>query len=139
MFAFLLLCFISMLASIDLGVAMLCALHGLVLVWLHMSLVLLVWMQPLVRCTSVVLVCLIHTFLCSMQCRYACLACFVPPIWLSLLSCIFARLRTCSYMSLCVVHTPIQWNYGHSIQTYSCPPKTPSFCLITCLFALSYA
>jgi len=24
-------------------------------------------------------------------------------------------------MSLCVVHTPIQWNYGHLIQTYIFP------------------
>ena len=37
----------------------------------------------------------------------------------------FACLPTCSCMSLCVVHTPIQWSYGHSIQTYICPPRTP--------------
>ena len=79
------------------------------------------------RYTSVVLVCLIHTFLHSMRCWYACLACFVPPVWLSLLLCIFTRLPTCSCMNLCVVHTPIQWNYEHSIQIYICPLKTPSF------------
>jgi len=28
-------------------------------------------------------------------------------------------------MSLCVVRTPITLNYGHPIQTYICPPKTP--------------
>ena len=31
------------------------------------------------RYTFVVLVCLIHTFLCSVRCWYTCLACFVPP------------------------------------------------------------
>ena len=36
----------------------------------------------------------------------------------------------------CVVHTPISWNYGHPIQIYICPPRTPhSFHLITYLFA----
>ena len=40
----------------------------------------------------------------------------------------------------CVVYTPISWNYGHPIQTYICPPRTPpSFHLITCLFAPSCA
>ena len=91
------------------------------------------------RYTPLVLVCLIHTFLCFVQCWYACLACFVPLVWLSLLFCIFLHLPTCSCRSLCVVLTPIQWNYGQLIQTYICPPQTPSFCLITCLFALSYA
>ena len=86
-----------------------------------------------------VLVCLIHTFLCFMRCWYACLACFVPPVWLSLIFCIFLWLPTCSCKSLYFVLTSIQWNYGHLIQTYICPPRTPSFCLITCLFALSYA
>ena len=52
MFACLLLCFISMLASLDLGFAMLCAPHGLVHVWLHPSLLRFVWM----------LVCLVYTF-----------------------------------------------------------------------------
>ena len=63
-----------------------------------------------VRYTSMVSVCQIHTFLHPMWCWYACLACFVPPIWLSLLLCfLVARLPTCSCMSLCVVHTSIQW------------------------------
>ena len=61
------------------------------------------------------------------RCWYACLACFAPLIWLSLLLCIFARLPTCSCISLCVVHILIQWNYGHSIQTYICPPRSLSF------------
>ena len=52
---------------------------------------------------------------------HACLACFVPPAWLSLLLCIFACLRTCSCTSLCVVHTPISWSYGHPIKTYIFP------------------
>ena len=123
----LLLCFMSMLASLDLGFAMLCAPRGLVLVWLHPSLLRFAWMQPLVRYMSLVLVCLIHTFLLSVRCLYACLDCFVPPVWLSLLHCIFARLPTCSCISLYLIHTPIQWNCGHSIQTYICPPRTPPF------------
>ena len=69
--------------------------------------------------------CLIHTFLLSVQCCYVYLACFVPLVWLSLLICIFTRLPTCSCMSLYVVHTPIQWNYEHSIQTYICLPRAP--------------
>ena len=59
MFACLHLYFISMLASLDLGFAMLCALCGFVLVWLSPSLLGFIWMQPLVRYTSVELVCLI--------------------------------------------------------------------------------
>ena len=35
-------------------------------VWLHLALLRSVWMQPLVRYTFVVLVCLVHTFLHSM-------------------------------------------------------------------------
>ena len=42
--------------------------------------------------TSGVLMSSMHTFLCSVRCWYACLACFAPPIWLSFLLCIFARL-----------------------------------------------
>ena len=62
----------------------------------------------------------------SVRCWYACLACFAPLIWLSLLLCIFARLPTCSCISLCVVHILIQWNYEHLIQTYICPPRSLS-------------
>ena len=135
MVASLLLWFISMFACLDLGLVMLCALHGLVLVglwgyllvWLHLSLLWIVWMLPFVRHTSVVFVCLIHTFLCSAWCLYGWLAFFVPPVWLSVLLCIFVRLPTCSCMSLCVVHSPISWNYGYSIQTYISPSRTPSF------------
>ena len=105
------------------------------LVWLHPSFLGFVWMQPPVRCISMVLVCLMHTFLHFVRCWYACLACFASPVWFSLLLCIFARLPTCSCISLCVIHSPIQWNYGHSIETYICPLRTPPFCLITCLFA----
>ena len=65
-------------------------------------------------------------FLCFMRCCYACLACFVSPVWLSLLRCIFAYLPICSCMSLCVIHAPISWDYRHPIQTYICPPRTPS-------------
>ena len=135
MVASLLLWFISMFACLDLGLVMLCALHGLVLVglwgyllvWLHLSLLWIVWMLPFVRRTFVVFVCLIHTFLCSAWCLYGWLAFFVPPVWLFVLLCIFVRLPTCSCMSLCVIHSPISWNYGYSIQTYISPSRTPSF------------
>ena len=154
-----------MLACLDLGFAMLYALCGLVLVgpwghlfvWLHLSLLWLDWMWLLVRHNSVMLVRLIHTFLCSVRWCYAYLACFVPLVWLSLLLCIFAHLPTYSCMSpclllcilyrftpvfdtrnpksligilfdgTCVIHTPIQWNSGHPIQTYFCPSRTPPF------------
>ena len=45
------------------------------------------------------LVCLVLTFLYSMQCY----ACFVPLVWLSLLLCIFAHLPTYSCMSPCLL------------------------------------
>ena len=56
-YACLLLCFVFMFAYLDLGFAMLFALCGLVLVgfwghllvWLHLSLLWLVWMRLLVR------------------------------------------------------------------------------------------
>ena len=99
-------------AYLDLGFDMLFALHGFMCVGLLAYVVastplVACWMQSLIRYTFVVLVCLRHIFLRSMQCWYACLVCFVPPVWLSLLHCIFARLPTCSCMSLCVIHTPI--------------------------------
>jgi len=123
MFACLLLCYISMFPCLDLGFAMLYALCGLVLVglWGH----LFVWFAPFRACLDVT-TCEIHlrgvgvldhTFLCSIRCCYACLVCFVILVWLCLLFYIFACLPTCSCMSQCVIHTPIQWNYGHSIQT----------------------
>ena len=114
----------SMLATLDLGFAML-----LCPSW---TCAFVVTSIPPRVCLDVT-TCEIHlhgvgvlgTFLCSVRCWFAC---FAPPIWLSLLFCIFAHLPTCSCMSLCVVHTPIQWNYGHSIQTYVCPPpRTPPF------------
>ena len=65
------------------------------------------------------------SLLCAMMLCFPCLLC--AHIWLSLLLCIFTRLPTCSCMSLCVVHTPISWNYGNLIQTYICPSRTTSF------------
>ena len=114
-------------------------LWGHLLVWLHLSLLWFVWMWPLMRYIFVMLVCLIHTFLHFVRCWYACLACFMPSVWLSLLLCVFAHLPTCSYMSVFIVRTPISWSYGHPIQTYICPTRTPPFCMITCLFALRLA
>ena len=69
---------------------------------------------------------------------------FVPPVGFL---CIFTRLLTCPCMSLaclCVVHASTQWSYGHSIQTYICPSRTPPFvhflaylpfCLFACFIA----
>ena len=59
-----------------------------------------------------VLVCLIHTFLYSVRCWYACLSCFVLPVWLSSLLCIFACLPTCSFMSLCSLMLSILQSNG---------------------------
>ena len=144
--ACLLLCFVSMFVYLDLDFAMLCALFGLVffgfwgylLVWLHMSLLWFVWVWPLMRHISVMLVCLIHTFLYSMRCWYVCLAALCHPFSFLCFFYIFAHLPACSCMNLCVVYTIIQWNYGHPIQTYIFPLRTPSICLITWLFALFY-
>ena len=68
-----------------------------------------------------------------------CLPCLLCATRLASFFFFFAHLPTCSCLSLCAVHTPIQWNYGHLTQTYICPPKTPSFCLITYLFGSSCA
>ena len=110
-YACFLLCFISMFACLDLGFAMLFSRCGLahvelwdhLLVWLHSSLLWLVWMWRLVRHISVMLVCLIHTFLHLVRWCYACLACFVTPIWISLLLCIFAHMPTCSCIGPCLL------------------------------------
>ena len=46
---------------------------------------------------------LLDAYLFSALCDVACHACFVPPVWLSLLLCIlFACLLTCSCISLCL-------------------------------------
>ena len=61
-----------------------------------------------------------------------------PPVWLSSLLCIFARLPPYSCMSLCVVYTLIQWNYGHSILGHPLLFNNMFICLFvcfTCLFA----
>ena len=109
-YACLLLCFISMFSYLDLGFAMLFAFFGLVLVslwghllvWLHSSLLWLVWMWTLVRNIFVMLVCLICTFLHYVQWCNACLTCFVPPVSLSLLLYIFACSPTCfMHVSVC--------------------------------------
>ena len=125
MFACLFPCFISMLASLDLGFAMLCTLHGFMLVWLLPSLLGLVWMWPFMRYNP--------------SCWCAWYAPFSAPCDVDMLALLalhhpfgflhffasFTHLPTCSCMSLCFVHTPIQWNHGRSIQTNICPPRTP--------------
>ena len=122
-YACLLLCFMPMFAFLDLGFAMLCALCGLVLVghwghllvWFHSSLLWHVWIWPLMRHISIMFVCLLLTFLYSVR-SYDCLACTRDPE-----SHIGILLH-----GVCVVHTPILWNYGNPIQTYICPLRTPS-------------
>ena len=92
----------------------------------------------------------LHALLCL-----PCLACFMPPVWLSLLLCIFARLPICSCMSPCLLvsssliptiscrFTPIfdtrdpesllgilldGTGVVHTpILTYICPPRIPPF------------
>ena len=83
------------------------------------------WMWPLVQRISMMLVCLIHIFLHSVWWCYACLACFVPPVWLSLLLYIFARLPTNSCMSLfkptfVLLDTPILFD-----NMFVCPHLAP--------------
>ena len=149
-----------------LGFAMLCTLHGLMLVglwghllmWLHLSLLWIVWMLPFMGYTSMVLACLIYTFLCSVRCCYACLACFVPPIWL-----FFASLHACLHVYAWVcVSSILQSNgtmdtqfkptfvlLGHPLlfdNMFVCPCLTlpliacllacfPSICFFACLLA----
>ena len=106
----------------------------------------------------------LDTHLSLLRAMMLCLPCLLYATRLAFfLLCIFARLLTCSCMSLClpvsssliptvscgftpvfdtqnleslvgillddtcVVHTLISWNYEHPIQTYICPPRTPSF------------
>ena len=92
----------------------------------------------------------LHALLCL-----PCLACFMPPVWLSLRLCIFARLPICSCMSPCLLvsssliptiscrFTPIfdtrdpksllgilldGTGVVHTpILTYICPPRIPPF------------
>ena len=90
MFACLLLCFISMFACPDLGFDMLYGLHGFVfvglwghlLVWLHPSLLWIVWIRPLVGYTSVALVCLTHT-LSPLRAMLICLSCLLCAVCLA--------------------------------------------------------
>ena len=78
----------------------------------------------------------------STLCNVACHACFVPPVWLSLLLCtLFARLPTCSCMSPCLLVLSILQSNG-TMNIRSKPTFVlldTFFRLITCLFVLSYA
>ena len=82
---------------------------------------------PLLDCLDVT-ICVIHlcgvgvldtqlSLLSVMLLCLPCLLCATCLAFFSLLLCIFARLPTCSCMSLCVVHALVSWNYGHPIQT----------------------
>ena len=77
--------------------------------------------------------CFVHTFPSFLLHAMICLPClFVSPVGFL---CIFTRSLTCPCMSLawwCVIHTSTQWSYGHLIQTYICPLRTPPF---VCFFA----
>ena len=116
MFVCLLLCFIFIFICLDLGFVMLCALHGLLLAG--------IWGHLLLRYTSVMSFFYAYPF--STPCDVLMHA-FLDFYHLFGFLCIFACLPTCSSMNLCVVHTPIHGNYGHLIQTYICPPRTPFF------------
>ena len=111
----------------------------LVLGWLHPYPLQPNEVSPLVRYTSVVLVCLIHTFLHPVQCLYACLACLVPPIWLSLL---LLHLCTSAYMFM---HKSVCQPYSNPMELLTLNPnqhlssQDTVFCLIACLSPLSYA
>ena len=124
MFVCLLLCFIFIFICLDLGFVMLCALHGLLLVGIWGHLLVNLWGHLLVRYTSVMSFFYAYPF--STPCDVLMHA-FLDFYHLFGFLCIFACLPTCSSMNLCVVHTPIHGNYGHLIQTYICPPRTPFF------------
>ena len=87
----------TMFSCLDLGFAMLCALCGLVLfslwghflVWLHPSLLWLIWEWPLVKYNIVVLDCLMQTL--SPLCAMLCLPCLLCATCLSF----FASLHFC--------------------------------------------
>ena len=98
---------------------MLVSLWGHLLVWLYPSLLWFVWMQPFIRYISMMLVCLMHTSLCSMQC-YAWLACFVPSFG-SL--CFFASLHACLHVHawVLVLACVIKPNSYHLVWVHTCP------------------
>ena len=137
MFAYQLLCFISMLDSLYLGFAMLCALYGLMLAWLHSSLLGFVWMYPCVGYTPVVLVCLIYAFLHPLRCCLPCLLCttrlaFFASLHLCMLAYMFMHEFVCRLYSI-----PMElWTLDPILHLFS--QDTP-FCLITCFFAFSCA
>ena len=103
-YAYLLLYFISMFTCLDLGFAMLCALRGLVLVslwgrllvWLHLPFLWIVWVLPLMRYTSVVSVCLMHT-ISPLHVMLLCLSCLLCATRLAFL-CFFTSLHTCLHV-----------------------------------------
>ena len=132
MFVCLLLCFISMFAYLDLGFALLCALHGFVLVgiwghllmWLHPSFLWFDWMWPLERCTFVVSVCLMHTLspLCVMLCLLA--------LWHSFgFHCFFASLHACLHVHAWVCVSSILQSNGTMDTRFK-----PTFVLLGLLF-----
>ena len=129
--------------TLVIGFAMLVSLNGFVVVQLHLT--------PMRPCLDA------NIRDASLRCWLLCA--YLPPFPLHVMICspclfvplvgfLCIRLLMCSCMSLacqCVVHTSTQWSYGHSIQTYICPSRTPpfvcrfaylsSFCLLASLFA----
>ena len=102
----LLLYFMSMFASLDLGLAMLSAPHGFVLVWLHPSPLWFIWVWPLVRHIPLVPVCWMHT---SARCNVACHACFVPLVCFL---CFLASLHACLHVHAWVCVSSILQSNG---------------------------
>ena len=83
--------------------------------------------------------CFVHTFpLFHFMRWYAYHACLCHPM------AFYAFLHSCLHVHAWVLLTSVssmlqQWSYGHSIQTYICPSRTPPFvcffaCLPSCLF-----
>ena len=134
MFACLFLCFISMLTSLDIGFAMLCALCRLVLMWSHL-------------CLDVT-TCEIHLrgagvldlHLSPLRAMLICLSCFLFTTRLAF----FASSHFCTLAHL-FMHESVCRPYSNPMELWTLNPNlhlspqdTP-FCLIICLFSRSYA
>ena len=116
MFVCLLLCFISILASLDLGFALLCALHGLVLMWSHLSPLELVLLLPFVRYIFVVLVCLIYTFL------FRAMLIYLPCLLCATLLAFFASLHLCM-LAYMFMHESVCRPYNNPMELWTLNPN----------------
>ena len=144
-YACLLLCFISMFACLDLGFSMLCVVCGLLLVdlwghllmWLLSSLLQIVWVWSLVRYTSVVSVCLMHTL--SPLYAMFCLPCLLCATRLAFFAFLHIFMLTYMFMHESVCHP-----YSNPMELWLSNPNLhpsillvcfPSSCFFACLLA----